>query len=195
MVKRALDIIISSLMLIISSPLLIIIPILIKRDSEGPVIYFQVRVGKNGRLFRLYKFRTMVFEADRLVKSYTRVDMKNDSYQQKHDPRVTRIGRFLRRGFDELPELINVLKGDMSLVGPRPEVPEIVDLYTDREKLRLMLKPGITCLAIIKGRGDLTIQETLEWDLVYVQRHSFWLDIKILVLTLWVVLVTGRGAK
>ncbi|MBN1690970.1 MAG: sugar transferase [Dehalococcoidia bacterium] len=195
MLKRALDITVSLIGLILLSPFFLIIALLIRLDSPGPVIFSQARVGKNGKLFPLYKFRSMIQDADMLRKPLSKGELSAVSFQQKDDPRITRLGRFLRRGFDELPGLLNVLKGEMSLVGPRPEVPDIASLYSDREKIRLKVKPGITGLAIIKGRGDLTIQQTLEWDIYYVEHRSFWLDINILFATLWVVLVTGKGAR
>ena len=195
MLKRALDIAVSLIGLILLSPFFLIVALLIKLDSSGPVMFLQTRVGKGGRLFFIYKFRTMISEADLLRRPILKEELSSASFQQKDDPRITRMGRFLRRGFDELPGLLNVLKGEMSLVGPRPEVPDIVHLYSDREKIRLNVKPGITSMAIIKGRGDLTIQETLDWDIYYVEHHSFWLDLKILFATLWVVLITAKGAR
>ncbi|MFA5065940.1 MAG: sugar transferase [Dehalococcoidia bacterium] len=195
MLKRTLDIIVSLIGLILFSPFFLVVALLIRLDSSGPAIFAQKRVGKDGKLFSIYKFRTMISEADMLRRPILKEELSSTSFQQENDPRITRMGRFLRRGFDELPGLFNVLKGDMSLVGPRPEVPDIVNLYSDREKIRLNVKPGITSMAIIKGRGDLTIQETLDWDIYYVEHCSFWLDIKILFTTLWVVLVTGKGAR
>jgi len=195
MLKRLLDITLSLLGLILLSPFFLVVALLIKLDSSGPVMFLQTRVGKGGKPFSIYKFRTMISEADVLRRPISKAELSSSSFQQKDDPRITRMGRFLRRGFDELPGLLNVLKGEMSLVGPRPEVPDIVHLYSDREKIRLNVKPGITSMAIIKGRGDLTIQETLAWDIYYVEHYSFWLDLKILFATLWVVLITGKGAR
>jgi len=195
MLKRALDIVVSLTGLILLSPFFIIVALLIKLDSGGPVMFLQTRVGKDGKQFSMYKLRTMISEADMLRRPISKEELSTSSFQQKDDPRITKIGRFLRRGFDELPGLLNVLKGDMSLVGPRPEVPDIVHLYSEREKIRLKVKPGITGMAIIKGRGDLTIQQTLDWDIYYVEHYSLWLDVKVLFATLWVVLVTGRGAR
>jgi len=195
MLKRALDITVSLIGLVLLSPFFLIIALLIKLDSSGPIMFLQTRVGKDGKLFSIYKFRTMISEADMLRRPISKSELSSSSFQKKHDPRITRIGKFLRRGFDELPGLLNVLKGDMSLVGPRPEVPDVVQLYSEREKSRLKVKPGITGMAIIKGRGDLTIQQTLDWDIYYIEHCSFRLDLKILFATLWVVLVTGRGAR
>jgi len=195
MLKRALDMIVSLMGLILLSPFFLIIALLIRLDSPGPVMFWQTRVGKDGKQFSLYKFRTMIQDADMLRKPLSKGELSAVSFQQKDDPRITRLGRFLRRGFDELPGLLNVLKGDMSLVGPRPEVPDVVSLYSDREKIRLKVKPGITGLAIVKGRGDLTVRQTLDYDIYYVEHNSFGLDVKILMATLWVVLVTGKGAR
>ena len=134
MLKRALDIAVSLIGLILLSPFFLIVALLIKLDSSGPVMFLQTRVGKGGKPFSIYKFRTMISEADVLRRPISKAELSSSSFQQKDDPRITRMGRFLRRGFDELPGLLNVLKGEMSLVGPRPEVPDIVHLYSDREK-------------------------------------------------------------
>jgi lipopolysaccharide/colanic/teichoic acid biosynthesis glycosyltransferase len=195
MIKRSLDIVASLTGLILLSPFFLVVASLIRLDSHGPAIFTQTRVGKNGKLFHAYKFRTMIQDADMMRIPISRSELSAVSFQQKDDPRITRLGRFLRRGFDELPGLLNVLKGDMSLVGPRPEVPDVVNLYSEREKTRLRVRPGITGLAIVRGRGDLTIQQTLDYDIYYVEHYSFGLDMKILFSTLWVVLVTGKGAR
>ena len=189
------DVIASIIGLILFLPFFVVVAILIKLDSKGPVLFIQERVGKNGRLFKSYKLRTMISEAENLSPSYNREDFNKVAYQLRDDPRITRMGRFLRRGFDELPGLINVLSGEMSLVGPRPEVPEIVELYEESEMKRLQVKPGITGPSIIYGRGDLTIRDTINCDLRYIADQSFILDIKILFQTLWVVFVSGRGAR
>lgn len=194
--KRILDIFVSIICIVIFSPLFIIIPILIKIDSKGPVFFVQERVGKNGKLFCAYKFRTMiVHDENQFKKEYSHENIQSLIFQEKNDPRITRVGIILRRGFDELPQLFNVLKGEMSLVGPRPEIPEIVKLYNEKQKKRLMVKPGITGLAIIKGRGDLTLKETINIDLDYIEKWTLWLDIKILLQTLYVVLIEGKGAR
>jgi lipopolysaccharide/colanic/teichoic acid biosynthesis glycosyltransferase len=193
--KRLIDVLVSSVGLILLLPLFAIVALLIRLDSKGPILLRQERVGKNNKRFKLYKFRTMISGAEALSPRYRREDLSTVTFQRKDDSWITRVGKFLRRGFDELPGLVNVLKGDMSLVGPRPELPEIVDLYDEREKERLKVKPGITGLAIINGRGNLTIRETIEWDLKYVKCRSMFQDMKILVQTLWVVLITGKGAR
>ncbi len=178
MVKRAIDIVISSLGLIILAPLFLVVAILIKRDSPGPVFFRQIRIGRDEKPFLICKFRTMVENAPRLGPELT----------QKDDPRITRVGRILRRtSIDELPQLINVLKGEMSLIGPRPEIPSIVRNYTPKQKKVLKVKPGMTGLSQVNGRDTLSLSKKLRIDLEYVKKQSILLDVYILFKTLSVI--------
>jgi exopolysaccharide biosynthesis polyprenyl glycosylphosphotransferase len=193
--KRTLDVLVSALVLILCSPLMLIIAIAIKLDSRGPVIFKAQRVGANGNLFRMLKFRTMVADAEKLQIKVMRVNEDGQTvYKSKDDPRITRIGRFLRRtSLDELPQLINVLIGEMSLVGPRPEQPFITKNYEGWQWLRLSVPPGITGLWQISGRSDLPMHLNTRLDIHYARNYSLLLDLKILFRTAFVVL-QGRGA-
>ncbi|WP_434511191.1 sugar transferase [Desulfitobacterium sp. AusDCA] len=194
--KRVLDILVSLILLILVSPLWLVIAFWIDFDSPGPVVFKQTRIGLHGKPYTIYKFRTMVTNADEIMKAKLEnvENIENFVFQEKDDPRITRSGRFLRKtSLDELPQLINILIGNMSLVGPRPEVPEIAKHYTVEQYQRLEVLPGVTGLAQVNGRSELTLGETMDYDLEYVQRWSFWLDLQILWKTLFVVL-TGKGA-
>jgi exopolysaccharide biosynthesis polyprenyl glycosylphosphotransferase len=183
-VKRLMDILLSACGLVLFSPLWLIIVIAIRLDSPGKAHFVHERVGKDGKIFKLYKFRTMKDK----VNPYERAPLS------PNDPRITKVGRFLRRtSLDELPQLINVLKGDMSLVGPRPEMPFIVRKYNKWQKKRLEIKPGLTGLWQILGRKDLPLHENIEYDFYYLQNQSLILDFVILVKTIAAV-VTGKGA-
>jgi lipopolysaccharide/colanic/teichoic acid biosynthesis glycosyltransferase len=162
----------------------------IKLDSDGPAIYQQLRVGENGRLFTMYKFRTMIKDAGRLRDQTVKTDAKgNGFYKSPDDPRVTRVGKFLRQtSLDELPQVINVFNGTMSLVGPRPELPDFVDEYQPWQRKRFTVPQGITGWWQVNGRSDRPMHLHTEDDLFYVQNYSIWLDLQILARTLWVVL-------
>lgn len=182
--KRLLDFLASLILLIVLFPLWIIIVILIRLDSKGKTLLKQDRSGKDGKIFKMYKFRTMNSDAKLYEKAPT----------TPNDPRITRIGKFLRKtSLDELPQLINILKGEMSLVGPRPEMPFIVKDYTKWQRKRLEVKPGLTGLWQILGRKDLPLHQNIEYDFYYLQNQSFFLDLVILVKTIWVI-ITGKGA-
>jgi exopolysaccharide biosynthesis polyprenyl glycosylphosphotransferase len=183
-VKRFFDIILSLVGLIVLFPLWILIVILIRLDSPGKALFVQNRSGKDGKIFKMYKFRTM----DKRVKLYEEAPTSPD------DKRITRIGKFLRKtSLDELPQLINVLKGEMALVGPRPEMPFIVKNYTNWQRKRLEIKPGLTGLWQILGRKDLPLHQNIEYDFYYLQNQSLFLDFVILLKTFWVI-ITGKGA-
>ena len=182
--KEIFDKIISFVALLVLLPIFLIAAILIKIDSKGPLFFLQERVGKDGKIFKVFKFRTMIVEAPEKTKG---------KYIEKSNPYVTRVGKLLRRsGIDELPQLINVLKGEMSLVGPRPTLPYQVAKYNDYQRKRLLMKPGITSWALIHGRNKLTWPEKIKLDVWYAEHWNFWLDIKILFKTVWVV-ASGEG--
>ena len=174
----------SGIALIVLLPIFDIIGIFIRLDSKGPVFFRQKRVGKDGRNFTAYKLRTMVNNAEKTGLRYE---------IEKNDARITRIGKHLRWGIDELPQLINVFKGEMSLVGPRPALPYQIKKYSEREKRRLEVKPGITGWALINGRNKLTWPERIKLDIWYIDHWSLWLDLTILLKTIWVVIFTREG--
>ena len=182
--SRALDLVVAAMLLVVAAPLLALAALAIRLESRGPVFYRQRRVGRYGRPFELWKLRTMVPGAE---------SMGAGVYVLEGDPRITRVGRLLRRfSFDELPNLLNVLKGDMALVGPRPTVQEQVDRYTARQLRRLEVKPGITGWAQINGRTSLPWPERIELDVWYVEHRSLRLDLRILARTARM-LASGRG--
>lgn len=194
--KRAFDVVISVILLILISPLLISVALLIYWDSPGPIFFKQQRVGKKGQLFTFWKFRSMTVDAEQhKLALITGNDVPGGVlFKLKQDPRVTRVGKWLRRfSIDELPQFWNVLKGEMSLVGPRPALPEEVAQYTLRHYQRLAVTPGITCLWQISGRSDIDFSQQVELDLQYIAIQSFWYDLLILLKTIPAVL-RGRGA-
>lgn len=195
LIKRVFDLVLSIFTLVVLSPLLILIAILIRIDSPGPVIFHQKRVGENGRLFEMLKFRTMELSADMKIQDIiTHTENGEIIHKRPDDPRVTRVGKFLRRfSLDELPQLFNVVKGDMSLVGPRPELPWLVDRYDSWQRKRFAVPQGITGWWQINGRSDKPMHLNTEDDLYYVYNYSLWLDILILLRTPWTV-IRGVGA-
>jgi len=175
LLKRVFDLFVSGFMLVILSPLLAGIILAIRLTSRGPAIFRQERAGQDGRPFAFYKFRTMRVDADPF----------GPSPKSGDDPRLTKLGRFLREySLDELPQLINIIKGDMSVVGPRPLYVAQIPEWNERQRKRLLVKPGLTGLAQISGRGELTREEKLELDVKYVEEASLWLDGRILLATL-----------
>jgi exopolysaccharide biosynthesis polyprenyl glycosylphosphotransferase len=195
--KRLVDTTISLIALIVLAPLMLAVAILIKVTSPGPVFFAQDRVGMNQRRFRIYKFRSMVVDAEARKKELQHLNEIADgpAFKMKDDPRITRIGRFIRKtSIDELPQLFNVLHGEMSLVGPRPPLPDEVKRYEWLFRKRLSVKPGITCVWQISGRSNTTFERWMEMDNEYIENWSIWLDMKILVKTVPAVLF-GRGAS
>jgi exopolysaccharide biosynthesis polyprenyl glycosylphosphotransferase len=193
-IKRFLDVTVSTLVLVLGLPLWLSIMAMIKLTSKGPVIYTQERVGLNGRLFRMYKFRTMVCDAEQRLCEIVDFDSLNDPvFKIENDPRVTRTGGFLRRtGLDEIPQLVNVLRGEMSIVGPRPEQVELVERYNVWQRRRLKGVPGITGYQQVMCRGVPCLNQRIEYDLHYLKHQSFSLDLLILLRTLMVI-IRGVG--
>ena len=173
----------SGIALIVLLPIFAIVGIFIKIDSEGPMFFIQKRAGKDGKIIKVYKFRTMVDNA---------VAIGGEKISQD-DSRITRAGKCLRWGIDELPQLINIFKGEMSLVGPRPTLLEQVSRYSKEHRRRLEMKPGITGWALINGRNKLSWPEKIEFDIWYIDHWSLWLDVKILFKTVWVVIFLREG--
>jgi lipopolysaccharide/colanic/teichoic acid biosynthesis glycosyltransferase len=193
--KRLLDLLLASLGLLATLPIWLVIVVAIKRDSPGPAIFVQERVGVQGRRFRFYKFRSMYADAEhRLAELQANNEVSGPVFKMRSDPRVTKVGGLLRRtSLDELPQLLNVLKGEMSLVGPRPPLPKEVEEYRPSDAIRLSVKPGLTCLWQISGRSTVGFDEWMEFDRDYVRRMSLQLDVSILMRTVWAV-VSCRGA-
>jgi lipopolysaccharide/colanic/teichoic acid biosynthesis glycosyltransferase len=174
-IKPYLDFILAALLIILLSPAFLLIMLLIRLNSEGPAIFKHERVGKDGRIFQVYKFRTMYKETPPSAPSPVSHD----------DPRITKVGRFLRKtSLDELPQLINILKGEMSFVGPRPEMPFIVETYNELQRKRLKMTPGITGMWQLSGDRRKAIHENMDYDLYYIRHVSFFLDVAILIETL-----------
>ena len=185
-IKRLFDIIVSLLGLLILSPLFLLLTILIKCDSKGPVFFIQKRVGRNGKKFGIFKFRTMRINAEELIASFTPEQLKEwkENFKLKNDPRITRVGKFLRNtSLDELPQLINIFIGNMSLVGPRPIVEEELEWYGEKKSVLLSVRPGLTGWWATIGRSEVSYPERCNYELYYVYNCSLFLDIKILFKT------------
>jgi exopolysaccharide biosynthesis polyprenyl glycosylphosphotransferase len=193
--KRVLDIVVASVALVLASPVFALTALAIKLDSPGPVFFKQTRVGLYGRHFGCYKFRSMYTNAEELKALLAAMNEADGPvFKMKRDPRVTRVGAIIRKfSIDELPQLLNVLKGEMSLVGPRPALPKEVVQYQFEQLGRLQALPGITGLQQVSGRSDLSFDRWTQLDLQYVSEQSLWQDLKILVKTIPAV-ITGRGA-
>jgi len=194
--KRLIDIFGSLIGLILLSPVFLIVAILIKiEDPKGPVFFKQVRVGKDETEFQMYKFRSMVTDAEERLKDLLVLnEVSGAMFKMKNDPRITRIGKFIRKtSIDELPQLLNVLKGEMSLVGPRPPLPREVDEYTAYDKQRLLVTPGCTGLWQVSGRSNIGFQQMVELDLEYIARRNLTYDVKLILRTI-VIIICSKDA-
>lgn len=185
LIKRTIDIICSSVALIILSPIILIVAILIKLESKGNCIFSQERIGLNGKTFMMYKFRSMVANAEELKdKLHDKNEMSGPMFKMKEDPRVTKVGKFIRKtSIDELPQLVNVLKGEMSLVGPRPSLPKEVMKFEDWMMERLRVKPGLTCYWQVSGRSDIGFEDWMKLDVKYVRERNTLIDIMLILKT------------
>lgn len=190
-IKRLFDVVASSIAVAILSPVFLIIAIAIKiNDPAGPVFYTQTRIGEHGKPFRMFKFRSMVTNADELLeKLRAQNEIEGAMFKMKDDPRITKVGKFIRKySLDELPQLLNVVGGSMSIVGPRPPLPYEVKEYTDYDRQRLMVKPGATGMWQVGGRNALSFAQMVELDLTYINERSVWLDLKIMFETVKVMI-------
>jgi len=196
-VKRVIDVILASIALILLSPLFAIIAIAIKIDSKGPVFFEHKRIGKNGKIIKLYKFRSMVINAEELIKSFTPEQMKEykENYKLTNDPRITKVGKFLRKtSLDELPQLINIINGDLSIIGPRPVVADELEKYGVNKDKFLSVTPGLTGYWAANGRSNTTYEQRMEMELYYIDNLSLKMDIKVFFKTILSV-VKKEGAR
>ncbi len=193
--KRMIDLAGALAGLLLILPLFPFLVALIKLDSPGPLFFRQQRVGKNGRYFDCYKFRSMVVDAETRKTQLSHMnEATGAAFKIRNDPRITGVGRFIRQSsLDEFPQLFNVLKGDMSIVGPRPQIPSEVTDYTPRQARRLLVKPGLTCLWQVSGRSHVDFDDWMELDLEYVERRGFWFDLRVLSRTIPAV-IERKGA-
>jgi lipopolysaccharide/colanic/teichoic acid biosynthesis glycosyltransferase len=193
--KRLLDVVLATVGLILSLPIWLIVGIAIKLDSKGPIVFVQERVGLHGQSFRFLKFRSMSSDAEeRLQDLLAENEASGPVFKMRQDPRITRVGRLIRRtSLDELPQLINILKGEMSLVGPRPALVREAETYRPTDRVRLEVKPGLTCLWQVRGRSEVDFDTWMRYDREYVERRSALLDLEIILRTVVVVLAC-RGA-
>ena len=194
--KRLFDILLSALALVVLSPLFLVVAILIKREDGGSAFYSQTRLTKGGKEFKMYKFRSMCVNADQMLDSLMdRNEMTGPAFKIKDDPRITKIGKFIRHtSIDELPQLLNILKGDMSIIGPRPPLPREVAQYTPYQMHRLDVKTGLACYHECTGRSNAhDFDQWVESDLKYIRERSLWTDLKVILLTIKVVIL-GSGA-
>ena len=196
-IKRVIDVILASVALILLSPLFAIIAIAIKIDSKGPVFFAHKRIGKNGKIIKLYKFRSMVINAEELIKSFTPEQMRDykENYKLTNDPRITKVGKFLRKtSLDELPQLINIINGDLSIIGPRPVVADELEKYGVNKDKFLSVTPGLTGYWAANGRSNTTYEQRMEMELYYIDNLSLKMDIKVFFKTILSVL-KKEGAR
>ncbi|EGC90823.1 bacterial sugar transferase [Turicibacter sp. HGF1] len=185
--KRLIDILGSIIGLILTSPILLLVAVLIKlEDPKGPIMFAQERNGQYPKTFRMYKFRSMYVDAEERLQELMHLnEQTGPAFKMKDDPRITRVGKFIRKtSLDELPQLINVLKGEMSIVGPRPAIPREVQLYNQHQMQRLLVKPGITCIWQVSGRNHIGFDDWVELDIQYIKTRNLWLDIKLILMTI-----------
>lgn len=196
LLKRLIDLLGSAVLLLLLSPLFAGVALAIRLDSAGPVFYKQIRVGRWGKLFPMWKFRSMYIDAEQRQQALMKENEMAGGviFKIKDDPRITKVGKFIRKAsIDELPQLWNVFLGQMSLVGPRPPLPAEVNQYSLDDRRRLDVVPGITCIWQVSGRSDIPFDQQVQLDVKYIESHSLWLDIKLLLMTIPAVLL-GRGA-
>nr|WP_176124645.1 sugar transferase [Clostridium felsineum] len=184
-IKRIIDIIGSAIGIVILSPVMLVVIIAIKMDSKGSIIFSQKRVGQNGKTFNMYKFRSMVENAEKLLAGLKdKNEVSGPMFKMSDDPRITKIGRFIRKtSLDELPQLFNVLRGEMSLVGPRPNLPSEVKKFNELQKKKFLVKPGLTCYWQVMGRSSIGFEEWIRLDLKYIKERSTFLDLKLIFRT------------
>jgi exopolysaccharide biosynthesis polyprenyl glycosylphosphotransferase len=196
LLKRVIDFTMALVLLVVLSPLFLILAVLVKLTSPGPIFFRQTRCGLGGRKFTLFKFRSMMADADQRREELDALnEVDGPVFKIRNDPRCTPVGRFMRKfSLDELPQLVNIIKGNMSLVGPRPPLPEEVEKYERWQRRRLRMQPGLTCLWALEGRSQLSFRRWMELDLEYIDHWSMALDWKILLRTIPIVLL-GRGAS
>lgn len=194
-IKRSFDIIASFIGLIVLSPIFLLVAIAIKLDDGGPVFYNQERIGKNGKPFKMYKFRSMKVNADQELNNLIhKNEIEGAMFKIKDDPRITRVGKFIRKSsIDEFPQLLNVLLGQMSIVGPRPPLPREVQMYSDYDWQRLYVRPGCTGLWQVTVRNSVGFHEMVNIDLEYIKKRGFWLDIKIMLKTIKVIFIPNSA--
>lgn len=183
--KRLIDVVGSLFGIVILSPLMLVIAVAIKLESEGPIFFGQERVGQGGKVFKMYKFRSMVVNAEDILKDLKdKNEMSGPMFKMKNDPRITKVGKFIRRtSLDELPQMFNILKREMSIVGPRPNFKREIAQFSTHQKQKLIAKPGLTCYWQVMGRSNIDFEEWMELDIKYLQERSTWVDIKLIFRT------------